>query len=480
MPNQFDVIADLLTRVVGAPVTLGFGLLLVVHIPAGMTGVVTGAVALLSRKQRGRHPLFGEVYFWALAVVFVTATGMAFMRWEHSAYLFVLGCIAFVFGSSGYAARKRRWPGWLTTHMIGMSLSYIVLLTAFYVDNGPKLPTLGSPADDRVLGWTITHRPAAACPRASAPRPTLVRTCVRGAAPVRLRFVLERSCWSGFQRRESARLDILAEVGWRRGAPLPFGVRSALAGDDENAPRVEQVVNSIHQPEVASRFVQHARCSLLPHFLFELALCGDELLVARALARNTIRLDRVLLNVEAAGLQQSAMFSKGRQAQFASHWWNQVALPVGKHEPRSRLQDARALSNRGRFVQYRPEHVDADCSIAAGIRESCGRDVADHKAGVNNAEVACSLGRTVNCVLRKVNSDQVGPGFSREPQARAGVPTSEIDEGLTGQDLQLRRHASQLGQRDKASRVSLDWVIVAEHTPADVLAYRTFDVSCPL
>jgi hypothetical protein len=62
------------------------------------------------------------------------------MRWEHSAYLFVLGCVAFAFGSTGSTARKRRWPGWLTMRTIGMSLSYIVLLTAFYIDNGPKLP----------------------------------------------------------------------------------------------------------------------------------------------------------------------------------------------------------------------------------------------------------------------------------------------------------------------------------------------------
>jgi hypothetical protein len=111
-----------------------FGVLLVVHILAGLTCVITGAVAFLSKKHRGRHPAFGEVYYWALAVVFVTATGMAGMRWAQSAYLFVLGCIAFAFGSIGYAARKRRWPGWLTVHMLGMSLSYIVLMTAFYVD----------------------------------------------------------------------------------------------------------------------------------------------------------------------------------------------------------------------------------------------------------------------------------------------------------------------------------------------------------
>jgi hypothetical protein len=140
MPTQPDALTELLSRFVGAPVSLVFGLVLLVHVPAGLTCVVTGAVALLSRKQRGRHPVFGEVYYWALVIVFVTATALAFMRWTESAYLFVLGAIAFAFASVSYWARKKRWPGWLTVHMVGMSLSYIVLLTAFYVDNGPKLP----------------------------------------------------------------------------------------------------------------------------------------------------------------------------------------------------------------------------------------------------------------------------------------------------------------------------------------------------
>ena len=61
MPNQTDAFTEIVSRVVGAPVTLVFGLVLLVHIPAGLTCVVTGAVALLSRKQRGRHPAFGEV-----------------------------------------------------------------------------------------------------------------------------------------------------------------------------------------------------------------------------------------------------------------------------------------------------------------------------------------------------------------------------------------------------------------------------------
>jgi hypothetical protein len=139
MPNLIDF-SEPLNGLVGAPVSPVFGGLLVVHVIAGMTCVLTGAVALLSRKARGRHPSFGAAYYWGLGVVFVTATGMAAMRWTESAYLFVLGCIAFGSASLAYLPRKRRWPGWLSAHQVGMGASYIVLLTAFYVDNGPKLP----------------------------------------------------------------------------------------------------------------------------------------------------------------------------------------------------------------------------------------------------------------------------------------------------------------------------------------------------
>lgn len=67
MPNQPDL-GELLVRLVGAPVSGLFGALLVVHIVAGVTCVTTGAGAFLSRKARGRHPSFGEVYYWGLAL----------------------------------------------------------------------------------------------------------------------------------------------------------------------------------------------------------------------------------------------------------------------------------------------------------------------------------------------------------------------------------------------------------------------------
>lgn len=131
---------DLLAPLVGQRPSAAFSALLVLHVLAGITCVAAGAVAMVSRKGPGRHPRFGGTYYWSLSVVFATMAGMAAMRWEHNYHLFILGCISFGAASVGYAARRIRWQGWTSFHVMGMGLSYIVLLTAFYVDNGPHLP----------------------------------------------------------------------------------------------------------------------------------------------------------------------------------------------------------------------------------------------------------------------------------------------------------------------------------------------------
>jgi hypothetical protein len=119
---------------------MAFTAFLIGHILAGLTCVVTGVIAMRSQKRRGPHPRFGTVYYWSLAVVFVTATGMALMRWSQDYHLAIIGSVTFGCASVGYAARKIRWNGWITAHIWGMGLSYAALLTGFYVDNGPNLP----------------------------------------------------------------------------------------------------------------------------------------------------------------------------------------------------------------------------------------------------------------------------------------------------------------------------------------------------
>ncbi|WP_425954870.1 hypothetical protein [Xylanimonas sp. McL0601] len=132
------------TRVLGELVPSSnpaFLAVLAVHVVAGLTAVVTGATTALSRKGGARHVRFGRRYYWAIGVVFVTATALAAMRWRQSAYLFVIGAAAFSAATIGYLHRRRHRPGH-TGHIVGMGVSFVLLLTAFYVDNGPRLPLL--------------------------------------------------------------------------------------------------------------------------------------------------------------------------------------------------------------------------------------------------------------------------------------------------------------------------------------------------
>ena len=50
------------------------------HIAAGLTAVISGAVAMTAAKRPGRHPRAGTVYAAAIVAVFATATTMALLR----------------------------------------------------------------------------------------------------------------------------------------------------------------------------------------------------------------------------------------------------------------------------------------------------------------------------------------------------------------------------------------------------------------
>jgi hypothetical protein len=111
-----------------------------IHVVAGLICTGGGIVAMLTPKRAGRHPSAGTVYYWSLAVVFLTMTALSILRWPHNTHLFVLGIASFGAGVVGRRARLQQWRRWLPVHITGMAISYILLLTAFYVDNGPHLP----------------------------------------------------------------------------------------------------------------------------------------------------------------------------------------------------------------------------------------------------------------------------------------------------------------------------------------------------
>jgi hypothetical protein len=62
------------------------------------------------------------------------------VRWAENYHLFFLGALSLTAASVARTALRRRWRNWVGLHITGMGSSYILMLTAFYVDNGKHLP----------------------------------------------------------------------------------------------------------------------------------------------------------------------------------------------------------------------------------------------------------------------------------------------------------------------------------------------------
>ena len=146
------------------------GIIVALHIPLGLASVVAGAVAMISTKGRGRHSTAGNAYYWCLLGLFASATLLSIMRWAEDYDLFIFGASASMSAWIGHTALRRRWPHWARIHIAGMGFSYVLMLIAFYVDNGKQLPiwqnlphfaywlgplAVGVP----VIVWALTQHP---------------------------------------------------------------------------------------------------------------------------------------------------------------------------------------------------------------------------------------------------------------------------------------------------------------------------------
>jgi uncharacterized membrane protein len=96
MPNESTTI------VLGIPIPSTnpvFLAIIGIHVLFGLAALITGAVAMLSKKGRGRHSNLGTIYFWCLFGVFVTMSALSFMRWGrelslvHSRDAFIRVCV---------------------------------------------------------------------------------------------------------------------------------------------------------------------------------------------------------------------------------------------------------------------------------------------------------------------------------------------------------------------------------------------------
>lgn len=119
------------------PVFLAF---VVVHILISLVAVVFGLFAMLSDKRKRRHSKFGKVYFWSMLLSFCTVVILSIMRWPHNIHLLSIGIFAVGSTTAGYWFAKNQRVNRRRFHTVCMGVSYILLMTGFYVDNGKNLP----------------------------------------------------------------------------------------------------------------------------------------------------------------------------------------------------------------------------------------------------------------------------------------------------------------------------------------------------
>jgi hypothetical protein len=112
----------------------------VIHIIIAMVAVISGIVAMLSEKTRSSHSKAGRIYYWSMAFSFGLIIVLSLMRWPHSIHLLIIGLFAFGCAHTGRRLIKTNIERWSRWHTVLMGMSYILLLTGFYVDNGKNLP----------------------------------------------------------------------------------------------------------------------------------------------------------------------------------------------------------------------------------------------------------------------------------------------------------------------------------------------------
>ena len=114
---------------------------LYLHIIAGGTALVTGALAIFSKKGGRLHRGTGRIYFWAMTVVFIT--GVTLASYQFNRFLFLIAFISYYSVFSGVRALKLKqlhkgqrplWYDWLAGGLntaanllfVGLGIYYFV------------------------------------------------------------------------------------------------------------------------------------------------------------------------------------------------------------------------------------------------------------------------------------------------------------------------------------------------------------------
>ena len=90
--------------------------LLLLHIAAGFTALLAGAVSMLAKKGRRWHSRAGRSFFYCMQLVVITSLLMCLLKWN--SFLLHIGLFTLYMNVAGYRSVKKKslrpdWQDWL-------------------------------------------------------------------------------------------------------------------------------------------------------------------------------------------------------------------------------------------------------------------------------------------------------------------------------------------------------------------------------
>lgn len=79
-----------------------FNILLTIHILFGTICLITGIVAMVAQKKKGKHTEWGEIYHASYVVITLTAIILSIINWDKIAYLFYVAIFSYSFAIYDY------------------------------------------------------------------------------------------------------------------------------------------------------------------------------------------------------------------------------------------------------------------------------------------------------------------------------------------------------------------------------------------
>jgi hypothetical protein len=114
---------------------------LVIHIAAGVVGVLVGPPVLYAAAG-GRVGRLAGAYHASVLLVCVSAGALAALDFARLWWFVLIAAASYGFALSAYVAARSRRPGWLPRYIRGQGGAYIALWTAIVVVSVPDLPVV--------------------------------------------------------------------------------------------------------------------------------------------------------------------------------------------------------------------------------------------------------------------------------------------------------------------------------------------------